>query len=590
MTMAISTKTATTKMSSSAEIATQIKTLLKPHNDERLDAARLDELRKVFASLIQSNEFSLERTPTRNSSLPLSSSSVQHKWHAFLRTSHKKFLLQLCDRVESGKRTALRTLWGVVATSPTLSSNSAYQVVSTTLLRLLVRVVSRLPTWDKSIHHMLQAEFLQPYRDVQYYTLIATVTIANEIYKQGTSVEEDDQEKQVQAERLVQLLMLIPIPTSQQELDNDDGLLFPPPKNAVPERLHEDDNAASDDSGGDDDDDDDATVASTSSVEDADTNDKPEQHKEPARKKRKTVQRFAFSQLRCHHRAWSRAWLAVLRLPLSTSSLKQTLIFLPSKVLPNVHDPLHFADFFMSAYDQPQKLHSVLALDGLFLLITKHGLEYPGFYKQLYKLLTPSVFYVKYKPRFLRLLETCISRNELLPAHIVAAFIKRTLRCCLQAPPASILVGLALCSNWLRKHGETACLVHRLPPIDSDGDGNLRDAFDSETDDPEQAQALQSSLWELEALSQHYYPAVVTMAKSIGREDELQTPLHDITDFLSHTYKSLFEQERKRKSTKKFKPSLTFVQPEGLFLTDDVFAGFLSSRSSRGTAEEGTNE
>lgn len=83
--------------------------------------------------------------------------------------------------------------------------------------------------------------------------------------------------------------------------------------------------------------------------------------------------------------------------------------------------------------------------------------------------------------------------------------------------------------------------------------------------------ALESSLWELSALSHHYYPAVVTLAKSIGTESET-TPMHMIDDFLRHTYKSLFEQERKR--SKRRKVPLAFVEPKGLFSgEDDVLAG-----------------
>jgi U3 small nucleolar RNA-associated protein 19 len=90
-------------------------------------------------------------------------------------------------------------------------------------------------------------------------------------------------------------------------------------------------------------------------------------------------------------------------------------------VLPNVANPLRFADFFMSAYNHTGVV-SILALDGLFLLMTEGGLEYPDFYKQLYKLITPSLFYVKYRIKFFRLLDKCLSRNEMLPAHVIAAF------------------------------------------------------------------------------------------------------------------------------------------------------------------------
>jgi U3 small nucleolar RNA-associated protein 19 len=243
------------------------------------------------------------------------------------------------------------------------------------------------------------------------------------------------------------------------------------------------------------------------------------------------------------------------------------LRFLPEHVLPNVANPLRFADFFMSAYNHTGVV-SILALDGLFLLMTEGGLEYPDFYKQLYKLITPSLFYVKYRIKFFRLLDKCLSRNEMLPAHIIAAFTKRLVRCSLNAPVPGILFVLALTSNLLRRHPEAACLVHR------DG-SELEEGFDAMTDDPEQAGALQSSLWELGALEKHCYPAVVTLAKAVGRKEEEKAPMHHLEDFLGQTYKSLFEQERKRLKQKRKTP-LTFHKPESLFSETGVFAGILA--------------
>jgi hypothetical protein len=37
----------------------------------------------------------------------------------------------------------------------------------------------------------------------------------------------------------------------------------------------------------------------------------------------------------------------------------------------------------------------MLALHGIFLLVTRHGLEYPRFYARLYQLLTPEAFHVR---------------------------------------------------------------------------------------------------------------------------------------------------------------------------------------------------
>lgn len=43
-------------------------------------------------------------------------------------------------------------------------------------------------------------------------------------------------------------------------------------------------------------------------------------------------------------------------------------------------------------------LTGLLALNGLFVLVSRHGLEYPAFYARLYALLTLNVFQVPQRP------------------------------------------------------------------------------------------------------------------------------------------------------------------------------------------------
>jgi U3 small nucleolar RNA-associated protein 19 len=165
-------------------------------------------------------------------------------------------------------------------------------------------------------------------------------------------------------------------------------------------------------------------------------------------------------------------------------------------------------------------------------------------------------------------LTKCLTRNQMLPGHLVAAFSKRLCRCALSAPPSGNLFCLALVSNLLRKHPECACLIHR-----QSGD-EMADAFVATENDPVKTRALQSSLWELAALERHHHPAVVTMAKSIGLDEESQMPLHDMQDFSHHTYKSLFDQERKNRNTK---TAVTFKAPKALFTEEDVFSNILQT-------------
>lgn len=554
--------------------------LLRELPDDRADAARLDELRRVFAKLVQDGDLVL------GASTSATASSARARWQRFLRTSHDAFVEQLQDRIRRGKRTALRTLWGVVASSPTHSGSTRLVILlHVPLLVRWVRAVTALPVWDQSVHHMIQAEFVTPFRDVQYYLMMAIRRVAQEGYlrdqqqqqEQDNDQQQTDEHQERFAQRLQQLLMLIPLATSQKDLDeNVKAFLFPIPASATLEEEKNEEDASS--SGDDDDDSSDDDHGSVDAEESSDEGDDDEGDSQPKAKRLKVQQerqrrkRFAFERATAHARQWCRAWLAVLRLPqMPVSALKQALQFLPTHVLPHVRRPLLFADFFIQAYQHNSDgggVIPILALDGLFVLMTQHGLEYPAYYKQLYKLVTPTLFYVRYRNRFFRLLDRSISRNDLLPARTVAAFCKRLLRSALRAPPAGILTALALTSNWLRKHTETAVLIH------ASSSSSSSDPFDATQDDPAASNALHSSLWELQALSQHYLPAVVTLAAAVGSPEQDATPLLDMEDFYQQSYHQLFEQERKRQRKSKSTP-LTFQPPAQLFASSDVFAGIL---------------
>jgi U3 small nucleolar RNA-associated protein 19 len=136
-------------------------------------------------------------------------------------------------------------------------------------------------------------------------------------------------------------------------------------------------------------------------------------------------------------------------------------------VLPNMAHPVMLMDFLTESYDKgalPLSLScsstfcfrscvylssvffltrfprgaggvvSMLALNALFVLITRHNLDYPSFYAKLYALLTPDVLASKYRARFFRLLQLFMTSTH-LPAYTVAAFAKRLARLALRAAP-----------------------------------------------------------------------------------------------------------------------------------------------------------
>jgi len=567
--------------------ARKIESLLSQENiPDSVDSARLDELRRIFARLIASGDLVLSASAGGETvdGLVSLSSDVKIKWNNWLKKKHSIYLSQLSNRVTSGRKSALRTFMGVIASSPSTKHCILGTLVSTLLEALIGDSSGEI--MPEAILELFDKEFIQPYRDVQYYILMEIHRLAKKIIKQydeEKNKENEDQENEKETrgiviENLLRILLKVEISDSQDDLEpldvqlEKDGLsgtcsnyLFLPISDKVPiDTDNEEDMEGDVDSGESDNSDSD-----DSSSEDEDKDN--EKSSEPVRKKQKLAKKTPQQSFSRHRYYLQESFLTILQYPhIPTRSLKRSLQHLPNQVLPIVANPLRFADFCSRAYSM-RGVMGVLSLHSLFLLMTQCGLEYPKFYASLYNLVQTEVFYTKYRSRFFKLLVNCLTKSQMLPAYIVAAFCKRLCRCALGAPPSGALFVLALVSNLLRKHAECACLVHR-------GNGEpVQDPYDATVEDPSMSRAIDSSLWELNALQRHYHPAVAALARECGKEDDKHM-MHDLDKFLLHTYKSLFDQERKREKSKKNKGSvpLTFQEPEGIFVKGDVFDGIFA--------------
>ncbi|KAE8634863.1 hypothetical protein XENTR_v10002455 [Xenopus tropicalis] len=114
------------------------------------------------------------------------------------------------------------------------------------------------------------------------------------------------------------------------------------------------------------------------------------------------------TKLKEHKRVFERVWMSFLKHQLSVSLYKKVLLILHESILPHMSKPTLMIDFLTAAYDVGGAI-SLLALNGLFILIHQHNLEYPDFYKKLYSLLEPSIFHVKYRARFFHLANLFLS-------------------------------------------------------------------------------------------------------------------------------------------------------------------------------------
>ncbi|CAN1805193.1 Protein NUCLEOLAR COMPLEX ASSOCIATED 4 [Linum perenne] len=288
---------------------------------------------------------------------------------------------------------------------------------------------------------------------------------------------------------------------------------------------------------------------------------------------------------------FTKTWISFLRLPLPLDIYKEVLATMHQAVMPNMTNPLMLCDFLTRSYDIGGVV-SVMALSSLFILMTKHGLEYPDFYEKLYALLVPSIFMAKHRAKFFELLDSCL-RSPLLPAYLAAAFTKRLSRLSIIVPPSGGLVIIALIHNLLRRHPSINCLVHR-EEVNASSDSNLVaetdnvddghgsattkrvgiDPFDNDESNPVKSNALGSSLWEVENLRHHYCPPVSRFVESLETDLTVtsKTTEMNIKDFSSGSYATIFGAEIRRR-VKQVPLAFYKMTPTTLFSESD-FSGW----------------
>jgi len=234
--------------------------------------------------------------------------------------------------------------------------------------------------------------------------------------------------------------------------------------------------------------------------------------------------------LSAHKRQAQEAWLAVLRHDLSKQQRKTILGLVSHRIAPWFLKVELLMDFLTDSFDQGGAT-SLMALSGLFYLIQEKNLDYPQFYHKLYSLLDDDVLHSKHRSRFFRLLNTFLASTH-LPAALVASFVKRLSRLSLNAPPAAIVVVVPFIYNLLKSHPACTFMIHRAAE-GQDGE----DPFCMDERDPTETDAIDSSLWEILTLQDHYHPNVATIAKIISEQFTKQA--YNLEDFLDHSYDSV---------------------------------------------------
>ena len=248
-----------------------------------------------------------------------------------------------------------------------------------------------------------------------------------------------------------------------------------------------------------------------------------------------------------HRKQFQEAWLSLLRKPFPSDVYRKVLLQCHKAIMPHMQNPSLLSDFFITSIDRGG-LDGMLALNGLFTLMTRHDLEYPRFYDRLYRLLDTSAFHSSNRKGFFELLDIFL-KSSALPGYLCAAFIKRLARLSLTAPPAGAMTAAAFIHNLLRRHPGCEVLVHRGGDGKDEGATALftTDPFLEHEQDPAKCKALESSLWELATLKEfHYFPQVGKMASLVSDKnlsDRVKTAELPVGDVTHANYNSLIQEE-----------------------------------------------
>jgi U3 small nucleolar RNA-associated protein 19 len=233
------------------------------------------------------------------------------------------------------------------------------------------------------------------------------------------------------------------------------------------------------------------------------------------------------------------AWLATLKCGISKEQRKSILSVFSNQIAPWFQQPEMLMDFLTDSYDTGGGT-SLLALSGLYYLMSERNLDYPSFYYKLYTLLDDGLLHSKYRSRFFRLMDTFMSSTH-LPAALVASFIKRFARLALHGPPAGIVVVIPWMYNMFKRHPACTFMMHRetrdpeaKKELEEEG---MDDPFNMDEQDPMLTDAIESSLWEIETLQSHYHPNVATLAKIISQQFTKRS--YNLEDFLDHSYNAV---------------------------------------------------
>ena len=268
----------------------------------------------------------------------------------------------------------------------------------------------------------------------------------------------------------------------------------------------------------------------------------------------------SLSTCKGHLQEFSSCWLSFLqRVSHVAPKLHRAfLLIVNDRIIPYMFKPTLLADYLTDSFNAGG-LVSLLALNGLFTLMHRHNLDYPSFFPKLYSILDCNILHCRHRKKFCKLFSLFMTSTH-MPAYLVAAFVKRISRLSLDASPAVINWVIPFVYNMFKAHPAIRVLIHRQSTAGEESKSS--DPFIMEELDPTKCKAIESSIWEIHALSRHFWTGAIKQSR-VFTERLTKAPF-DLEQFLNGpTYNSLIKEELSHKWSKV--PPLNISIPSQLF-------------------------
>jgi len=127
--------------------------------------------------------------------------------------------------------------------------------------------------------------------------------------------------------------------------------------------------------------------------------------------------------IKTYKKMFQKVWTQYLSIKLPKEIFISVLEKLHENIMPYMTDPPLLLDFLTDSYNMGGE-PALLALNGLFILITKYNLDYPDFYPKLYSIFDLEICESAFRERFFKMCYTFLL-SPMIPQYMIFAFLKK---------------------------------------------------------------------------------------------------------------------------------------------------------------------